>query len=293
MPRHHVTLAILSRNRPDFLARALEAARSGQDMPDDILVSDDSDDAVRPQIRELVGRFPGVRYTEGPRVGLGANENHIVANLLPEAQWVVFNGDDARVTDTFMTELRAAISRYDGDRRAPSGTEMRNGVYVRPSRLSFFGFQERPHDDYSPGASLETIVVQATAFPAEVLRQVRWLDVSAYGYDEVDMAYKMRKLGWTLTFEPVLSVIHDQSDTGRDAYPRPLQVARFYFRLRSYSVYDRRPLAVIAFLMLAPLHLAAAQARRRNWRLLSEVPAVTLSAYVAWIRSLRRDWRLG
>lgn len=293
MSRPHVTLAILSRNRPEFLARALEAARSGHDVPDDILVSDDSDDEVRPQIRQLVARFPGVRYTEGPRTGLGANENHIVANLLPETEWVVINGDDARLTETFMVELRSVLERHEGTRVAPSGTEVRNGTYVTPSRLSFFGFQERPHDDYSAGAALETVVVQATAFPAEVLRQARFLDISTYGYDEVDMAYKTRKLGWTLSYEPAISVLHDQAEEGRDTYPRPLQVARLYFRLRSFSVYERRPLALAAFMLLAPLHLAAAQVRRRNWALLRDVPGLTATAYLAWWRSLRRDWRLG
>jgi GT2 family glycosyltransferase len=291
--RPHVTLALLSRNRPECLARALQAATSGRELPNDIIVSDDSDDAIRPAVRDLVSQFPSVRYTEGPRAGLGANENHLVANLLPEAEWVVFNGDDARWPPEFLTTLRDALQRYAGQRCLPSGTEIRNGAYVVPSRLSFFGFQERAYKDYSPGAQLETIVGQATAFPAEPLRRVRFVDVSLYGFDEVDMAYKMRKLGWTIVFEPSIQVLHDQSETDRESYPTPVQIARLYFRPRSFSVYRRRPLHLSAFLLLAPLHLAGAHAKRRDWEQLRRLPSTVLRAYGAWLRSLRADWRLG
>jgi GT2 family glycosyltransferase len=289
----HVTLAILTRNRPDCLTTALDAARGADDPPDDIVVSDDSDETFRSRNREVVARHPDVRYVEGPRRGLGANENHLVANLLPEAEWVVFTGDDARLFRTFTTQLRRAIERHAPHRRIPTGTEVRNGVLVRPNRLSFLGFQKHPHDDYSPGAPMDTMVVQATALPAAALRDLRWLEVSTYGFDEVDMAHKLRKLGWSFVFEPEICLYHDQSDVGREAYPTPVQVARLYVRARSFSVYRRRPLALAAFLVAAPFHLLAAQARRGEWGLVRQVPSITMAAYGAWLRSLRSDWRHG
>jgi GT2 family glycosyltransferase len=289
----HVTLAILTRNRPECLAIALEAALATQDPPDDILVSDDSDDVAATINRATVARHPGVRYTVGPHRGLGANENHIVANLLPEAEWVVFNGDDTRLARNFVCNLRTALLRYAPHQCLPTGTETRNGALIRAHRLSFLGFQEVPHDDYSPGSSMQTVVVQATAFPAEALREVSWLEVSAYGYDEVDMAHKMQKLGWQFVFEPDVTLVHDQSDIGRDEYSRPTQIARLYFRMRSFSVYEHRPLALTLYLVVAPTHLLAAQVRRRNWRGACEVPAITSAAVTAWFRSLRHDWRHG
>ncbi len=181
-----------------------------------------------------------------------------------------------------------------GERREiPSGIEIRNGVYVRPNRLSFLGFQSRPYDSYAPGTQLETIVVQATPFPAAALREVRWIEVSRYGYDEVDMAMKMRRLGWTFVFRPDLEVQHDQSPEGRDEYPRPAQIARLYVRLRSFSVYRRKPAALVAFLVVAPLHLIAAPLSHRNWSAAAAGPAVVFRAYVAWLESLGRDWRSG
>jgi hypothetical protein len=138
---------------------------------------------------------------------------------------------------------------------------------------------------------MSTVVVQATAFPVSALRQVSWLEVSLYGYDEVDMAHKLQKLGWTFAFAPEVSLAHHQSDIGRAEYARPTQIARLYFRLRSFSVYDRRPAALIAYLIVAPLHLLAAQLRVSNWSGAREVPGITYSAISSWLGSLRRDWR--
>jgi len=288
---YHVTLAILTRNRPDCLETALQAAMGGIDRPDDVLVSDDSDDSFRTGNRQLVARFQGVRYTEGPRRGLGANENHIVANVSAETDWVAFIGDDARLSETYVQQLRRLLGHHGPQRRIPTGVEIRNGVLVRPNRLDFLGFQSRPYSNYTPGSCVETVVVQATAFPHEVLRQVSWLEVSPYGYDEVDMAKKACRLGWSFVFEPSLCVYHDQSATGRERYPTSAQIARLYFRLRSYSVYGFRPAKLATYMVVAPLHLVAAHIRHRNWRQLVQVPKVTLTAYASWLRSLPGDWR--
>jgi hypothetical protein len=281
---------ILSRNRADRLRSALDAARDGARQPDDLLVSDDSDDSIRPAIRRLADEY-GARYAEGPRVGLGANENSAVANLLPEAEWVVFTGDDARVADTFFAEAESRLSALRGRREVPTGIEYRNGELVRPNRLDFLGYQSIPHADYTPGAEVETVVVQATPFPADGLRQLSWLEVSTYGYDEVDMVRKMRRLGWRFVFEPSLRVHHDQSPIGRNEYPAPAELARLYVRLRTYSVYEQRPVRLVAFLALAPCHLLAVKLRRRDWRGALEAVGVVVRAYRAWMRSLRGDWR--
>jgi hypothetical protein len=281
---------ILSRNRPDQLRAALGAAKAGVRQPDDLLISDDSDDSIRPAICRLADEY-GARYAEGPRGGLGANENSAVANLLPEAEWVVFTGDDARVADTFFAEAESRLSAVRERREIPTGIEYRNGELVRPNRLDFLGYQSIPHLDYSPGTQVETVVVQATPFPADGLRQLSWLEVSTYGYDEVDMVQKMRRLGWRFVFEPSLCVNHDQSPIGRDQYPAPAELARLYVRLRTYSVYERRPARLVAFLLIAPCHLLAVKLRRRDWRGVAEASKVVVKAYRAWARSLRGDWR--
>src|SRR5205823_3543881 len=108
-----------------------------------------------------------VRYVRGPRRGLGANENHIVANLLTETDWVLFNGDDARLSPEYIATLRRLLARYASTHRIPSGIEIRDGTLVRPNRLDFLGFQSRLHPDYVPGRTIETVVIQSTPLPHE------------------------------------------------------------------------------------------------------------------------------
>jgi GT2 family glycosyltransferase len=287
----HVTLAIPTRNRPDCLRAALQSASAQSDPPDAIVVSDDSDDEFRSENRALAAEHAGAVYVEGPRRGLGANQNHVVAHLPPEAQWVLFMNDDAELFPDFMKELRELLSRYAGRRCIPTGVEIQEGGVVRPNRLGFLGYQSKPHDDYSPGAQVETVVIQTTALPVELLRTVSWQEVTTYGYDEVDMAYKARRLGWRFVFEPSLRVRHEQSPIGRDDYRPPMEIARLYFRLRSFSVYERKPLALLAYLVLAPAHLIGSHIRRGRWLGVRRAPSVVATAYRAWLGSLRTDWR--
>lgn len=286
-----MTLAILTRNRPDCLRGALGAAAAQEEPPDCILVSDDSDDETRPVNRALASEHPLARYIDGPRRGLGANENHVVSHLPTDTEWVVFTGDDAELLPDFVRELRRLLDLHSPSKRIPTGIEIRNGGLVRPNRLDFFGYQSRPYADYSAGAELQTVVVQATAFPVELLRQVSWLEVSEYGFDEVDMAYKARRLGWRFVFEPSLRVRHEQSPIGRGEYPPPMEIARLYVRLRSFSVYERRPLALAVYIVLAPAQLLGAHLRRRRWSSARRSASVVGTAYRAWARSLRADWR--
>lgn len=288
----HITLAILTRNRPNDLQRALAAAYGGDEVPSDVLVSDDSSDEMRPMVRCLVERYPGARYTAGPRTGLGANENHVVSALLPDAEWVAFIGDDARLSTTYLGEMRRllAMRHYH---TIPSGIEIRNGVRVEPNRLSFLGFQSRRYPSYEVGRPLETVVVQATAWPVALLREVRWLEVSSYGYDEVDMAAKARRAGWQIRFEPSVWLYHDQSPVGRDEYPAAVEIARLYVRLRMFSVYARRPLHLVAFAVVAPVHLLLSRLRRGGPQPFTTTLRVSLVAFRSWLSSLRGNWRLG
>lgn len=289
--RHHLTIAILTRNRPDFLATALRALAASEVAPDDVIVSDDSAESFVVRNRALVEAAPLARYTRGPQRGLGANENHIVRCLVPESQWVIFNGDDAHLPPGFIGELHRLLDKYDGQHVVPTGSEVRNGVWVQPQNLSFLGFQNVQYESYDSGSTVETVVVQATPFPAAELANLRWLEVSAYGYDEVDMAAKLRRLGWRFAYEPTLWLHHDQAEAGREAYPRSVQVARLYFRLRAWSVYKRRPAHLLAFALIAPLHLLVGGIKHRDAAAVRRTPGIVLTAYGAWLRSLLADWR--
>src|ERR1700730_16573988 len=209
-----LTLGILTRNRPELLARALAAVAACADQPERVIVSDDSDDAIRPQNRKMAGDAGFVTYLEGPRRGLGANENHIVRNAGREG-WIVLHGDDTRVPPEFFSSTRIAILRAGRD-RIPSGYEIIREEIVRPHRLDFWGYQSISYPQYETGQRLETVCVQSTPWPLEVISDLSWLEISRYGYDEVDMAFKFRRLGWQFVFDDSIWLFHDRSDAGRE-----------------------------------------------------------------------------
>src|SRR6186713_2624540 len=90
-PRISVSVALVTRNRPRSLERCLESWRRQTVAPDEIVVSDDSDDETAVGSEEIARRY-GCRYTRGPRRGLYANRNH--ASLECRGTHIVSADDD-------------------------------------------------------------------------------------------------------------------------------------------------------------------------------------------------------
>ena len=69
-----LSIALVTRNRPDSLRRCLTSVRKQDAQPWEIVVSDDSDPPLAKSVRAMADEF-GVRYLSGPRRGLYANRN--------------------------------------------------------------------------------------------------------------------------------------------------------------------------------------------------------------------------
>jgi glycosyltransferase involved in cell wall biosynthesis len=70
-----ISVALVTRNRPDSLRRALTSLRSQSVQPWEVVVSDDSEGDELAGTREVALEFD-CRYIQGPRRGLYANRNH-------------------------------------------------------------------------------------------------------------------------------------------------------------------------------------------------------------------------
>jgi GT2 family glycosyltransferase len=90
-PRPDCTVAICTRERPEDLTRAIQAALALQPHPQEILVIDNN--PVTTRTREVVDRFPGVRYVREDRPGLDAARNRALAEA--STLVVAFTDDDA------------------------------------------------------------------------------------------------------------------------------------------------------------------------------------------------------
>jgi GT2 family glycosyltransferase len=91
-PPSTVSVVICTRDRPETLARCLASIVSSSMPPDEIVVVDN---APRVAARDVVARFPGVRYVFEPEPGLSIARNAGIRAA--DAPLVAFTDDDALV----------------------------------------------------------------------------------------------------------------------------------------------------------------------------------------------------
>jgi glycosyltransferase involved in cell wall biosynthesis len=70
-----ISVALVTRNRPQSLNDCLVSLRDQASQPFEIIVSDDSDELTQQETRRIAERWRCI-YVEGPRRGLYANRNH-------------------------------------------------------------------------------------------------------------------------------------------------------------------------------------------------------------------------
>jgi len=105
-PRHSVTVAVCTRNRPDALRQCLDALSRLEEPPAELLVVDNAsdDDASR----RVVEQFPGVRYVREPRPGLDWARNRTL--LEARSDVVAFTDDDVLVHPSWVANLRSTFA---------------------------------------------------------------------------------------------------------------------------------------------------------------------------------------
>jgi GT2 family glycosyltransferase len=100
-----ISVIIPTCNRTESLARCLEQL----DEADEILVSDDSNASSARQL--LAGRFPKVRWLQGPARGPAANRNH--ASRYATGDWLAFVDDDCIPDCGWVNEIAKLAATAD------------------------------------------------------------------------------------------------------------------------------------------------------------------------------------
>ncbi len=281
----NVTVCITTRNRPDDLAECLKSIAASSVRVAETIVSDDSTDA---RTRELVAvQFPDVKYVEGPRLGLGPNRNSAIAAA--SGEWILFLDDDARLGEEFLATLAPVVAARRGQRIIFSGIEQQDKGPIFPRGQDFLGFQTRP---YGARDALDTLIINAALFPADLLRKIRFDPRLVYGYDEVDIAARARALGWEILLCPEAVNYHYPSPKNRDYYQPHTETARIYVTFKTYFAAQRRPAKAVAFLGLSLAHSIAHHLRRKA----SGGPPAAIALHrQAWrlIAAWRRDVAAG
>jgi glycosyltransferase involved in cell wall biosynthesis len=252
-------------NRTEDLSRCLDSVFQSSEMPDEIIISDDSPDGI--PTRTLAAKYPGIIYQEGPRRGLGPNRNACIKRS--KSSHIVFIDDDVRVPSEFFATAQRLIASTDS-KTIITGYEMNYGgggrwqgeiLKVIPHNPDFWGYQQVPIDTH-----YGSIVINATIFPGSLFKQALFDENLRYGSEEVDIAQHAVALSYCIVYEDCLYVEHHPSLVNREKYKQFIHASRLYATTKAYWQYERSTLKTLAYVMLAPLQLAGSAIRRGNVR---------------------------
>jgi glycosyltransferase involved in cell wall biosynthesis len=96
----HLSIAIVTRNRPVWLRKCLNSWRAQSIQPFEIVVSDDSTPEYDAEVEKIAAEF-GCRYVKGPRRGLYANRNNAALSCQGSH---IMSADDDHTHPPYFTE---------------------------------------------------------------------------------------------------------------------------------------------------------------------------------------------
>jgi GT2 family glycosyltransferase len=261
-----LTVAVATLDRPQGLARCLEALALGTVQPAEVIVVDQGEGAAA-VVEAFRGRLP-VRHLHQERRGLAASRNLALAEAL---QPVLAVTDDDCVPDVgWVAALDGALQSPDLEavtgRVLPLGPEQ-PGLYAVSSRTS-----ASPAD--FAGRALPWLVGTGGNFAA----RRDWL-LRTGGFDErlgagspggsgedMDILYRLLKAGARIRYEPRAVVYHERQPrerrlASRSAYGRGIGACcGLWLRGR-----DLHALAVLGGWLRMRGGMAAGAVRRRQW----------------------------
>jgi glycosyltransferase involved in cell wall biosynthesis len=241
----HLTVAICTRDRPDWLRRCLTSLAQTDGPIWEIIVSDDGTDPRTDEvIEEFKAKLSELRLIRGPRLGLAANRNACVDAATGD--YMLFLDDDARLGQDFLPH---AIPHVREDVLV-TGFEWQGSLAVWPNDLDFLGFMRRP-----PGPQRRSLCMNATIFPTAFLRHAGFDEFFRYGYEQADIA--LAALRWGMTIVGIEAANwHDYAAEIRDGNRRNVIRSRAYLGVRRYREYEPNRLRALSFPVLGLLNAA-------------------------------------
>lgn len=223
-----VSVALVTRNRPESLRRCLQSWRNQKVQPGEIVVADDSSEgACREATRGLAEEFDAV-YALGPGRGLYANRNH--AALACRGEWIFSADDDHTHPEDFLQ--RAVAWLEEDDSCIWSFGEFSSshpGIWNSPSQLMGYGAGGIPSDPQDCAA----ISDGASLYPRAIFDGgLRYDESYRFGFLWYLWGHYLRWHGWRIAVAPEPAVTH-HVEVKQAAAPDPVQqrsagLARLY-----------------------------------------------------------------
>src|SRR5688572_14108479 len=205
-PEIRLSVALVTRNRPESLRRCLASLRAQDPQPWEIVISDDSLDAFVEETQAVAKEFRA-RYVPGPRRGLYANRN-AVARACRGTHVRSMDDDHTFPSGHFAQCLAAVQSRPEALWTTGEQSDI-NG--------EFFAFQPRANQLHPSGVGCPVsqpndnwaIADGATVFPRTVFTEGRgFVEEFGFGSAYLEFGALLYSMGWRSCCIPDAYVEH-------------------------------------------------------------------------------------
>ncbi len=252
-----VAAVVVTRNRIDLLRKTLQSMRESAYPITELIVSDDS--STDETAHMLAAEFPEVIRIEGPQRGISANRNRGMSMVT--ADLILLSDDDMLVDTSFVG--RAVRDMSNPQVGIVFCATSDSGRLIIPNTFNFLGFSQKR---YKPGMPYRTANQQCFMLTRALARQMPYDEIiEAYGYEEMDFAYRVSAAGFEIHFLPDCAHIHLAPNANQPSRPEK-DACRIYVTYKRLAYVDRRPIRSLLFLAVALPHHLAASVRRSGWR---------------------------
>lgn len=233
MQEIRLSVALVTRNRPDSLARTLRSLRAQDVQPWEVIVSDDSTEERAEEVTGVVQAFK-CRYVRGPQRGLYANRNHAAG--LCTGTHIRTMDDDHEFPPRHFEQCIAALEL---DRESiwiigeyfPTSPE-RTAPPACPGQLHPRGFSSRPADSQHCWA----IADGAAIYPRSVFdRGIRYVQSFTFGDVYLEFGSRLYWLGYRIRQLLSTHVLHHYDPTARSFHDPENELASRFFAMMCHS----------------------------------------------------------
>lgn len=233
-----LSVALVTRNRPDSLARTLRSLRAQGAQPAEVIISDDSDDLAAREVVDLAAEFD-CRYVRGPGRGLYANRNS--AALACTGTHIRTMDDDHEFPAGHLEACLSAIAE-DPDsvwiigEAYPDQPLSSQLPVVCPGQLHPRGFSITPPDPQNTWALADG----AAIFPAELfMRGVRYADEFTFGPLYLELGSRLYGLGYRMRQIQSTYVLHHLGSVRSITDALQIESSRIFAMLCHSFLYQR------------------------------------------------------
>ncbi|MDW8199916.1 MAG: glycosyltransferase family 2 protein [Cyanobacteriota bacterium SKYGB_h_bin112] len=233
-----ISVALITRNRPDTLERCLQSVRSQSYQPFEIVVSDDSDADYAAQTRAIAQRYD-CRYLTGPQRGMQANRNH--AHRACRGTHIRTMDDDHEFPPDHNRILEAAV-RSDPTSIWVFGEYLEwptpTSILFPPGEMQPRGYRRFPLDPDDCFA----ISDGCTVYPRSVVTQHPFIEKLKYA-GEAEFGARLKALGYRIRYCPDTYIIHHCLNSGGSPTTDKALLLRslFFGSYMTYGCYLRNP----------------------------------------------------